>query len=350
MSRLRLLVLLSTSALCACSALEDGPSDLGTGAGVGQKEPEEAPICQSFRVPPEPVPLEMLAILDRSFSMGQGEPESRYQAALAAMLRFVERSGLTQLAWGVQLVPPVVHAPCAEQSYSEPWVPLAPAPAVSSELKRRLGKVGPSGASSPLLPAVRGSLAYLQARRQKMPESQSALILFTDGLPNGCGSTVEKVREEIARAQESDPPLRTYVFALEEESLPEQLRVWAQAGGSEDVIFIRPGPEGVAELTESLAEIRREETACEYWFSPPAFKRVLVDSVRLLVHSEAEDELALPRFSHPVHCGEGRQGYTLAEEGSVFRLSLCPASCEWMRSSPKEHDLQVEVGCWEELR
>lgn len=335
----------------ACSAEPSEPDDsLSTSFGGQTPSPRPKPqtSCTRALLPPEEAPLALTFLFDGSGSMNVPLSYSKRQAAMDALLVFSDSTPLRQLSIALQQFPAIYADRCASLSYEEPLVPLARAPRVSTSLKRALLTWGGGGPTSPLAPAIRGTLNFLDRVRAESPEQQVALILLTDGLANDCNTTVEDVIE-IARQGYEELAIPTFVVGLARDELLTELHAIARAGGTGQALFPDVSDRHQNELFQTLSEIRRQTTSCRFALPSENWRRLHPDQLTLRFRARPGGELEIwPLLDRPERCAGENTGFYFEPESLTF--SLCPASCERARQTELGAELLLDVSCVEVMR
>ena len=147
-----------------------------------------------------------------------------------------------------------------------PLVPIAALPAAEPPLRDALGSVVPGGLT-PMQPAVEGSLAHLQALMPASRGRRAALVLATDGLPEGCdGQSIGAIAANVAAARAAGVP--TYVIGVfAPETLAESqpaLAELATAGGTGTPFILDPNQSLTQRFLDALNQIRGNVLACDF--------------------------------------------------------------------------------------
>ena len=195
-------------------------------------------------------------------------------------------------------------------------------------------------------PAVEGSLRHLTMRLQGQPGGRAALVLATDGLPEGCGTqSVPAIVMNLAAARAASIP--TYVIGVFTAAmLPTSQPVLAElatAGGTGQPFVLEPNQGLTQAFTEALNQIRGAALACEFQIPrPPSgtqdFGKV---NVRFTGAAGSQDILYVGAADR---CDPTRGGWYYDVNpgaGTPDRIIVCPATC---RRFQAEAAGQVEIG------
>ncbi len=311
-----------------CQTGEPIPADSGT---------VTFEVCETIRETASRVPVNLLLTVDRSESMSDGQPISKWEAMTRALEAFVDTPDSQQLRVGLRLWPAddgCNSEECDVDACSAPQVAVGPL-TDDAQRKRLLDEVagqGPAG-ETPMSAALEGARAWASDVRQAVPKEQVAIALATDGMPNGCDESIENISGIAATALADDVP--TYVLGIEgsRESDVDEI---ATAGGTEQA-FLVGSDNAEAALLEALLLIGGDVLSCSYDF--PMGEEL--DPARIRVLLEREDEsVRIPRVDDEAACDEG--GFYLTEDGS--RITLCDVTCEEVRDV-LEGEIDIAIGC-----
>jgi Mg-chelatase subunit ChlD len=238
---------------------------------------------------------------------------------------------------------------CNVQRYAQPLVSIAPLPAGATPLRNALGSVVPGGLT-PMQPAVEGSLGHLQGLMAASAGRRAALVLASDGLPEGCdGQSIGAIAGSVAAARAAGIP--TYVIGVfAPETLAESqsaLAELAMAGGGGPPFILDPNQSLTQRFLDALNQIRGNVLACDFQIPKPPtgtqdFGKV---NVRFTGASgTAEDILYV---GSPDRCDPVRGGWhydVLPAAGIPQRIVACPATCERFKSDSRGR-VEIRIGC-----
>jgi hypothetical protein len=239
---------------------------------------------------------------------------------------------------------------CEDARYETPAVTIQTLPMAQGMLTRTLAQKVPLG-GTPLGPAVRGVLAHLRQRLMADPARKAALVVTTDGLPEGCErNDIAAIAADIAAAFKGPPSLPTYligVFSTNEIAMARpQLDTLAKSGGTNQAFVLTAGEDLNMRLLDALNQIRGAVLACEYRI--PAMPAGNLDFGKVNVrHIGPAGPENVPYVETMSRCDPARGGwyYDVAPAaGTPTRIIVCPATCA---SFTAEKSAQVELafGC-----
>jgi hypothetical protein len=239
---------------------------------------------------------------------------------------------------------------CAANDYRTIVVPIAPLPGAQAPLTAALDFKRPNG-GTPMGPAVQGALAHLRAHLAANAGRQAALVLATDGLPDGCdGDTVTGVAATLQAARMGAPPISSYVIGVFNQTQLARsqpaLATLATAGGTGTPFVLMPGDDLGKRFLEALNQIRGKALACEFKIPPPTMGQLDFGKVNVRIDGAAgaEDLVYVGRADR---CDPTRGGWFYDVDpaaGTPTRILVCEATCQRLKAA---RDIKVELrfGC-----
>jgi hypothetical protein len=240
---------------------------------------------------------------------------------------------------------------CAE-NYEQAQVAIGALPIHEPALTRALIAQRPFG-GTPMGPAVRGGLARLRAHVLANPGRRVALVLVSDGLPDGfCGGNfAQRIVEDVAGAQMvAMPAIPTYVIGVfAQVDIPRAQPVLAQlatAGGTGQPFVLMTSADLGQRFQEALNQIRGTALACE--FTIPAGMGA-IDYTRVNVRWRgANSQEDLLYVGSAARCDPTRGGWYFdvdpATGGTPKRVLICDASCTKFKSDAAAK-VELRFGC-----
>jgi hypothetical protein len=236
---------------------------------------------------------------------------------------------------------------CSADSYRTPAMPLADLPAAAPGVVSALFAEVPAG-PTPMGPAVEGTLAYLRAaaRGGRRP----ALVLTTDGLPEGCaGDDTDAVAALLAKARHQTPPILTFVIGVfdpAETTGRTAAATLALAGGTGAPIVATADHQLGRAFLDALAAIRGG-LGCS--FDIPAGSGPLdYGRVNLRVTDPAGQVDDVFYVGGVSRC-DGRGGWYYdvdpATGGTPTRVIACEATCRRLRAEGDGARVELRFGC-----
>lgn len=371
------------------------PGPLGeneTCAGV-TLEPREIDVEVSELVTRE-VEVELLSpvafyvVLDNSGSMINGAllGEDRWSTAVEAISAFVGDPGSVGVEIGLQYFNPVGAAfsdpgVCDGSLHREPAVAMGALPANASPIVNSLNTVRVVG-TTPTSGALLGGIQFCESFATANPEKPCAVLLVTDGNPDGCGlnasrdTGIDPASTEVLTELAADGlsgGVRTFTVGMDGVTAEgfDLLDAIASSGGSDCNPNV-PGSEacnvsttGVQGFIDSLnsirdsvtvtqtvtetvttTEVRTETLGCQWELPEPADGSTL-DPLRVNVDltpaSGATTRVgALSDESECEAAVDG--GWFYDDPEAPASISVCTETCDLISSDPTTH-VSIQAGC-----
>jgi hypothetical protein len=241
------------------------------------------------------------------------------------------------------------EADCSADIYRDPYVPIAELPAAGAGLLRALFAPLPAGAT-PMGPAVDGALAYLTARQAMNPGHRLALIIATDGIPEGCaGDAAFWVARKLAQVSARTPSLQTFVIGAVEPgdgTGPAALAQLAQGGGTGKPFLVEVGAHLSQDFLSALERVRGA-LPCE--LDVAASTSGPVDLGKVNVHfSGRQGEQDVLYVGSAARCDPIRGGWYYdadpATGATPARIIACPTTCALFRDGTAGR-VELRYGC-----
>lgn len=300
--------------------------------------------CDSFKKQGKRKPLHLYALIDKSSSMA-GDKWADAKAGIGA---FVESAASDGIDFALQLMPlPGVIPTCDAYEYVEPLVGWDALPGLGPSVVDALDASAPDGASTPVYPALGGALLATIQRVDETPGDAAAVLLVTDGEPQGPASqcsgvdpeSFEAIADLAANALHRANPVYTFVVGLRGVELDFANAV-AEAGGT-DQAFAIVGDNPAAALSDALDTIRAKALPCSYELPSDLAdpqSGVTIDEVNVEITVDG-DENNIPRNDD---CDGA--GWYYDDPSVPTEILLCPDSCDDLRSDPVS-ELNIVLGC-----
>jgi len=362
-----LLVVLTLGSLACGDYLIDRPGGSSTGDGGildgaigdgdagwtdrGDAGPVQLPdigfggVCASEVKPIKLSPLDLLVVLDVSYSM---DYDQKWLAVKSAMKSFVANAEFKGLGVGLQYFP--LRAQCNVGGYQVPAVPVGTLGgtvdvgsivASSLDLQQMYG-------GTPTVPMLEGATVYLKGWLEQHPDHRAVLVVATDGMPDqsctattfGLPNNMANVIAVAAEAAQSDPPVKTFVIGVGDDLTA--LDQFAQAGGTGRAILVNARQNADVAFLDALTQIRRDALGCQ--FAVPGVTTIIRDKAQ--VRFEPDDGSGtqiFPRVDSRDACGDG-EGWFFDDPADPRTLILCDQTCETVTQG-KTGVLNVEFAC-----
>jgi hypothetical protein len=333
-----------------------GSLQLGEGGDAmsdGGEEPGGSGDCSADFAATELRPVHLAFAFDVSGSMGKldkpyHDPALKWRPVVAATRAFFEDPRSTGISASLSFFP-AESKKCEAATYATPDVPMTELP--SDAFGEAIAVIDPDNGAewrgnTPTLAVVQGNTQYLLEQIDATPGATHALVLVTDGTPNGCDDdSIESVEAAIEDVADSFP---TYVIGVrnpEGKGGPDEvssLEGLAVAGGTEAAIFIDTGdPDQTAEdLTAAIDRIRQSSITCDATI-PPAPAGTRFDPALVNVSTEVGGKGA--DLTYDPTC-EAESAWRFDDADDPSSIVLCPSTCDAVQGDSTAK-LSVGFGC-----
>ncbi|MCC6527357.1 MAG: VWA domain-containing protein [Polyangiaceae bacterium] len=299
--------------------------------------------CAVYEETPQNRPVNLYVMFDKSSSMFG----DKWNSAKAGLTSFVQDPALGWLRVALRFFPrdPDATPACDQFAYKEPTVPYGALPGAAADLIAAVDLEAPDGFSTPIYPALGGAILKGMEVLQASPTEASAVLLVTDGQPQGPAPTCGGVNPEdplviadlaaIGLAQ----GVATYVVGLPgvDQSFANTV---AAAGGTETAILISAA-NVQAEFQQALWLIAGDAVPCEY--DLPA--QVISGEMSLgLVNIEVTPGNGGDPYLVPQNPACNGAGWTYDDPVDPTSIVLCPATCTAIKAD-MDVTVKVVLGC-----
>lgn len=298
------------------------------------------------------VPLNLYIMMDKSSSM-HGD---KWESAKAGLTAFVNSARFAGVRVALRFFPrdaDTVPA-CDQFAYMNPLVPFGPLPENAPAILEAIEAESPDGLSTPVYPALGGALLMGSEVAKNNPGQASAVLLVTDGQPQGpadrCGAVDPEDPAAIAALARAGaagvsglPPVRTFVIGLPgvDQRIAHQI---AAAGGTDAAVLVASTNTAV-EFQNALAKVTGQALPCEYELpSQVAGGLVSFRDVNVLFALDGAPQQILPQRP-----GCDGPGWRYDDPDRPTALTLCPAACDAAKSASSAR-IQILLGCETVLR
>lgn len=332
--------------------------DVGGGphgaAGGGNDEGEP---CATVSAAATLETVHLVFAFDVSGSMGKGDypwhdAKLKWEPVVAATRGFFEDPASAGLQASLKAFPidEDEDERCDASSYTEPDVEMQelPSPAFGEELADIRDHDWRGG--TPTLAVIRGSLDYIERYRQDHP-GRYALVLVTDGYPQGCDDdSIDSVKDAV-EAVASDVP--TYVIGVKNPPLVDDdgdaapdtvsnLAEVARAGGTGEPFIVETGEADatISSFRAAIDEIRGVSLSCNLELPAPPDRRGFEKDRVAVSYSSAGTRIEL---GYDESCA-GDASWHYDDLAAPSEVVLCPATCAAVQAAP-EAALDVAFTC-----
>jgi hypothetical protein len=243
------------------TSFSTGGSDPGTGGQGGLPEG-----CEGISQNANYQPLNLYIMVDASSSMAG----SKWAAAQEGLSAFLNDPTQTDIDVALSFFPRPAGGPpaCDQGAYKEPVVPFGALPGNAEPIMTAFAAKTPDGFSSPMYPALGGAILKGLDLAAQNPDEVSAVLLVTDGAPDGPGALCSGVNPsdpaEVAElaASGADFGVKTFVVGLP--GVDQDASNLIAAGGGTDEAIVVGTTDTANKFTEALVKARGELLACVF--------------------------------------------------------------------------------------
>jgi len=302
------------------------PSGVGgfnpTTAGGGGME-----TCLTNEAEATPAPLDMVVLLDRSYSM----KGAKWDGTVSALSAFFQDPGGAGIAASLSYFPPTdATTQCQTKVYEIPKVPVTELPLSASVLVNDIQAQTPGGNETPTYAALYGTLLYANQYQEDHPEHTVAVVLASDGDPTACEQNVATIAALAATAFAYNG-VRTFAIAINGSTLANLDQI-AAAGGTVKAFDVT---NDVSQLKLKLQEIRTQLLACEFTIPDPSVGSFDATKVNVeYTPGGGGVTTALSKADNQADCGN-KSGWYYDFPAAPTKITLCPASCADIKSDLK---------------
>lgn len=347
----RIGVLISASVVVGCLAAcggSDGTSDFEDGTspnapggdsnafngganGSSPASPTGTEACVTSVAEGAAVPVHLVVMYDKSGSM---RDDGKWAASNDAMKSFLASPTTAGMEASLNFFS--YNDSCDVELYANPKVAMRKLPDATA-FQTAIAAEYPGG-KTPTLPAMKGAIKYASSVRQSLTNNgKVVIVLVTDGIPNGCGSTPENVGAEAATIAAQIP---TYVIGIG--PALQNLDTIAQGGGTSKAIMVSSGnpAQTTTELVAALGQVK-SAIGCEYTIPPaPPGETLDYKAVNVVFTPKTG---APSTLSYSADCAG--EGWHYDDETKPSRIIVCKQSCDSLFAGAADGKVQVQFGC-----
>jgi len=245
---------------------------------------------------------------------------------------------------------------CTAAPYGKPAIEIGPIQQRLAEIDSVLTGQLPDG-DTPTVPALTGSLAHAREWAAAHPNQTVAVVLATDGLPTECGTgkaiNVADVLDIARQGASGAQPIRTFVIGVfqpgQEDSF-QNVNAIAEAGGTDQAVYIDGSGEVEQQFLDALRGIRSGQLACE--FQIPASDQQL-DYFRVnLQFDDGASSTQLPFVRDSAGCAATPNGWHYDVDPTKTKpssIEICPTVCSQAKAAASGN-IRLQLGCATILR
>ncbi|WP_437282322.1 vWA domain-containing protein [Sorangium sp. So ce375] len=284
-------------------------------------------------------PVYLAFAFDVSGSMGKGDKDwhdkaLKWDPVVAATKQFFADPGSEGLTASLSFFP-ADDDKCSAEIYATPDVPLTPLP--SEAFAKAIAAIEPASSDdwrggTPTSWVMQGTSAFIEAQRRQSP-GKYAIVLVTDGYPQGCDEASDTIDAVVADAQAAlAEGVPTYVIGVENPPIKgapdtlDDLHDIAAAGGTESAVLIDTGDpsQTTAAFKAAVDRIRGASVSCTMAIPlPPDGSTFDKERVRVLYTSGPN---ATTELAYDQSCAT-EDAWRYDEPASPTQIVLCESSC-----------------------
>jgi hypothetical protein len=309
-------------------------------------------VCEAVHEQGDRLPLTLYVMYDRSASMSDG---SKWTDASTGFAEFLQDPASSDITMGLVFFPrePLLanEPACSFKNYEEAHVDFGTLPSHAQALLDGLAAATPSGAGTPIYPAIGGALNRLisesnEAKAQGNVEN-FAVLLVTDGKPQApptsCAQDPLDNANIVQLASNGFDKfgIRTFVVAL-----PGTDQVFANgvasAGGTGQAIQV--SQTNMAESFRlALASVRGDALGCEFALPPQEVgSEYSTGQVNVTYEKGPPNAETLEAFKSE-DCTDA-MGWRYDDESAPTTILLCPDLCDQVKADGLA-EVVIELGC-----
>jgi hypothetical protein len=309
-----------------------------------------------------PTLLDIFIMLDKSASMDDptASGRSKWDVITRSLMTFVNDPKSAGIGAGLGFfgLGGGTDTSCTADDYASPIVPIAALTPNAQQIAAAIGLTSPAG-NTPTEPALHGAISYALGWAQQNPSHKVIVVFATDGLPNGCNSSVDGAAAVAATGVTATPSIPTYVIGVfGDEDCPggvtqgaqctvvENTNQIAKGGGTNTAFVVDASGDTGAQFLQALNSIRTANVGCN--FAVPAASGGVVDFSQATVsytRGNSGAAVSLAWVSSASACDPTTGGWYYDDVTSPNQVRLCDASCTQVIGDPNAH-VDVRLGCW----
>jgi len=285
--------------------------------------------CASASATPNPVPVDLVFMFDKSGSMDEN---SKWTSCKSGLTSFFGDSKSQGLSASLQFFPQSNE--CSVNAYAAPAVAMRALPD-GTTFSNTMSTYSPGG-GTPTVPALSGAVAYAQSVAQSNPGDKVAIVLVTDGEPNDCNSDVNGVANVAAGVASTIP---TFVIGVGNTG---NLDAIAAAGGTGKATIVSTNnPQQTAQdFQTALNAIRGLTLACEYQIPAPPNGETFDESKVNVVYTPTNG--GPQTLTYNQDC-TGGTGWHYDDPKNPQKIELCTNTCNSVQMASGKID--IVFGC-----
>lgn len=313
---------------------------------------DNAAACNGVTVEAEPLPVDMIILMDRSISNSYaigsesatpatGGELTRWDVLTTAMQALATSEKAQDLGASITFFSlnggRDAATNCTAADYAKPIVPLGLLRDTGSQIVDAMAAVSPSGLT-PIVPALTGVYQYAMAEKKKDSTREKVVVMISDGFPTLCDlKAPSDVSNVIKEAASAPVPIKTFIIGIGSPNTLDgakfNLQNYARSGDTGKPPFVldeTQGADGVRDqLVKTLLNISGSAIACDYEISAPSAEWVINPNEVMFTYQPNEGGLQeIPKVGNAASCSKSANGgWYFDNPESPKKISVCPCTC-----------------------
>lgn len=325
------------------SLFNDTPTDSGAATAA----------CQTGAAQAQAVPLHLVVALDRSGSMCEYDSNadrncanvnSKWQQTRFALQAFFSSAQSSGMSVSLIAFPYSDGGDyCSTNHYTTPVASEVALPDSQNVLLAAIDKNPSTGnGATPTRDAYRGAIQIAQGIKTSLGTNPGkvALLVATDGIPSGCGDSIDDSATLAQGAVSAGIP--TYVLGVGDQlSALNKLGNAGSTGNALTASTSNPATVG-QQVTDALNKIRVAALSCDYQV-PAAPAGKTLDPAQVNVEYTGGTPQTKSTLPYSKDCASG-SGWQYDDPTNPKTIKLCANTCSQVSADPNAH-LDFVFGC-----
>lgn len=209
-------------------------------------------------------PLDLYIALDKSSTMAG----FKWDSAKNGLTAFLNDAASAGIKVAINFFPLDNNPTCDQHAYEPPQVSFGVLPGNAQPVIDKVDATTPNGFSTPIYPALGGAILAARAQADKSPGDSPAVLLVTDGAPQGpstsCGGVNPEDPAAIAAIAAAGLGIgvKTFVIGLPGVDQTIANKIAAAGGTTSAIVVSTTNVQG--EFEKALAKVRGEALPCTF--------------------------------------------------------------------------------------
>jgi hypothetical protein len=304
------------------------------------------------------LPVHLAFAFDVSGSMGKGDEEwhdktLKWDPVVQATRSFFEQPQSSGIFASLTFFPADGDEDerCDANAYAEPDVPMTPLP--STRFGAAIDAIEPESeddwrGGTPTLFVMRGTRDLVTAQRADQAGNY-AIVLVTDGYPQGCDDEDDSIDAVVAEAQgAARDGVRTYVIGVANPPIDDapdtvsDLHEIASAGQTQRAYLVDTGSPTatVSAFSAAVQAIREQSASCAIAIPDPPNGEQFDRQKVAVSYQSGGSQIEL---GYDAACA-GVRAWRYDDPAAPTRIELCPSTCDEVKQDPQAA-LEILFAC-----